>query len=81
MNHRDGDAIADIESSTTDLVGLNAPFTHHARFPSHAIQQELGRDVLGIAGSNVDLNPGQTVGSDGVVVCVEEVRQEVNGVI
>ncbi len=74
MNHRDGDAVANVEASTADLVGLNTPFADHGGFPSHAVQQQLGRDVLGIASSNVDLNPGQSVGRDAVVVSVVEVR-------
>ena len=41
----------------------------------------MGRDVLSIASSNVDLNPGQSVGRDAVVVCVVKVRQEINGVV
>ncbi len=81
VNHRDGDAVADVEASAADLVGLDAPFADHRGFPSHAVQQELGRDVRGVAGCNVDFDPGQSVGGDTVVVGVIQVRKEVDGVI
>ena len=81
MHHRERDAVRDVETGATDLVGFNAPFTHRGGFPAHLVEEELGGDVLDIAGCDVDFNPRQPVRSDAVAVGVVEVGLEVNGVV
>ena len=57
VQHRDGDAIGDVEAGSADAVGINSPFADRGRFPAHTIEQQLRRDVLNIAGCYVDLKP------------------------
>ena len=81
MQDGDGDAVGDVESSTADAEGFNAPFANRCCFPSHLVKQELCCDVANVSGVHVHLKPGQFVGRNPVVIRVKQFGTEVDGIV
>ena len=81
VEHRDGDAVRDVESCSADTVGLNGPLTNRRGFPTHVVEQQVGGDVRDFTRSLVHLNPRQGARINSVVVSVVEVRKEIHGIV
>ena len=81
VKHGDGDAVGDVEASSTDAVGLNGPLPNPCRLPTHVVEQQIGGDVRDFTGGLVHLDPRQRARINSVVVRIVEVGMEVHGVV
>ena len=57
VQHRDGDAVGDVETGSADFEGVNFPFTNGRRLPTHLVEQEFGGDLPNLTRLDVCFRP------------------------